>query len=72
MKIEGRLYPAAKKYVEIIEKTERAAEPLNLYLHERRVTLHWQWVDLLEREGIRFRDRDHAMELAYKIARRLI
>jgi hypothetical protein len=63
--MKDTLYQAAKKYVEVIEKIEKTADPKELrMLEEKRVELHWQFIDLLKRQGIRFKDRDHATRIA--------
>ncbi len=63
------LYQAAKEYVEIIEKIEKTSDPKKLQLlEEKRVELHWKFIDLLKKQGIKFIDRDHATRIAIKIA----
>ncbi len=63
------LYHAAKKYVEIIEKIERTTNPKELQrLEEKRIELHWKFIDLLKIQGINFKDRDHATRIAIRIA----
>ena len=67
--MKDTLYQAAKKYVEVIEKIEKTANPKDLLiLEEKRVELHWEFIDLLKKQGIKFRDRDHATRIAIRIA----
>ena len=69
--MKENLYNAAKKYVEIIEKIEKTTNPKELQLlEEKRVELHWEFIDLLKRQGIKFKDRDHATRIAIRIANR--
>jgi hypothetical protein len=37
-------------------------------LEEKRAQLHWAFVDLLKKQGIKFKDRDHATRIAFRIA----
>ena len=63
------LYHAAKKYIEVIEKIEKTTEPKTLQmLEEKRVDLHWKFIDLLKKQGIKFKDREHATRIAIRIA----
>ncbi|OGW72516.1 MAG: hypothetical protein A2Y02_02280 [Omnitrophica bacterium GWA2_52_12] len=63
------LYHAAKKYIEVIEKIEKTTDPKALQLlEEKRVGLHWQFIDMLKSQGIKFKDRDHATRIAIRIA----
>lgn len=67
--MKANLYQAAKKYVEVIEKIERTTDPKELQrLEEKRVECHWQFIDLLKAQGIKFKDRDHATRIAIRIA----
>ena len=62
------LYHAAKKYIEVIEKIEKTTDPKALQLlEEKRVELHWQFIDMLKGQGIKFKDRDHATRIAIRI-----
>ena len=66
---DNLLYHAAKEYVEVIGKTEKTTDPKKLQiLEEKRIELHWKFIDLLKRQGIRFKDRDHATRIAVRIA----
>ena len=63
------LYEAAKAYIEVIEKMEKTTDAKRLQvLEEKRVELHWKFIDILKREGIKYKDRDHATRIAYRIA----
>ena len=63
------LYQAAKKYVDVIEKIEKTTDPKELQvLEEKRIDLHWKFIDLLKSQGIKFKDREHATRIAIRIA----
>ena len=65
----NNLHYAAKKYVEVIEKIERTTDPENLQeLEEKRADLHWKFIDLLKKQGIKYKDREHATRIAVRIA----
>ena len=50
-------------------KSKKHRTPKKLQgLEEKRVELHGRFVDLLNEQGIQFKDRDHATRIAYKIA----
>ena len=67
--MKDNLYQTAKKYVEIIEKIEKTTHPKELQLlEEKRVELHWKFIDMLKDQGIEFKDREHATRIAIKIA----
>ena len=67
--MKENLYQAAKKYVDIIEKIEKTTSPKVLQtLEEKRVELHWRFIDLLKNQGIKFKDRAHATRIAIRIA----
>ena len=69
--MKSNLYQAAKEYVEVIEQIEKTSDPKKLkILEERRVDLHWKFIDQLRAQGIKFRDRDHATRIALRIAHR--
>ena len=54
--MKENLYNAAKKYVEVIEKIENTTNPKELQLlEEKRVGLHWEFIDLLKSQGIKFK-----------------
>ena len=64
------LYHIAKEYVETIEEIESTSEAKKLQeLEEKRVELHWQFIELLKQQGIRYKDRDHATRIAIRIAK---
>ncbi|HOW88324.1 MAG TPA: hypothetical protein P5561_02325 [Candidatus Omnitrophota bacterium] len=65
----NNLHHAAKKYVEVIEKIEKTTDPKALQaLEEKRIDLHWKFIDLLKKQGIKYKDRDHATRIAIRIA----
>ena len=67
--MKENLYQAAKKYVEIIEQIEKTTNPKELQaLEEKRVALHWKFIDMLKNQGIKFKDRDHATRIAIRVA----
>ena len=67
--MKENLWRAAKKYVEVIETIEKTTDPKELQrLEEIRVELHWKFIDMLREQGIQFKDRDHATQIAIKIA----
>ena len=67
--MKENLYQAAKEYVEIIEKIEKTTDPKRLQLlEEKRVEFHWKFIDMLKKQGIEFKDRDHATRIAIRIA----
>ncbi len=60
----------AKKYAEVIGRIETTSDPKQLrQLEEYRVELHWKLLDELKKSGIVFLDREHAAQIAFKIAR---
>ena len=65
----NNLYHTAKKYVEVIEKIENTTDPAELQaLEEKRIDLHWKFIDLLKKQGIKYKDREHATRIAIRIA----
>ncbi len=67
--MKENLYQATKKYIEVMEKIERITNPKELQiLEEKRVDLHWRFIDLLKSQGIKFKDREHATRIAIRIA----
>ena len=65
-----KLYNVAKRYVEIIEQMERTSDAQRLAdLEEERVRWHNKLLQILKREGIAFKDRDHVTRLAFHIVR---
>jgi hypothetical protein len=64
------LYQTAKEYVKILEKIETTNDTRKLQnLEEQRVDIHWQFMELLKQQGIKFKDRDHATRIAIRIAK---
>ena len=67
--MKGNLYRVAKEYIDLIEKIEKTSDPEKLQLlEERRSKLHWTFIDMLKKQGIKFKDREHATRIAYRIA----
>lgn len=67
--MKENLYHIAKEYVEVIEKIEKTTDPKKLQLlEEKRVELHWKFINVLKSQGIKFKDRDHATRIAIRIA----
>ena len=63
------LFHAAKKYTEVIEAIEKTTDPKALQaLEEKRVEFHWKFIDLLKKQGIKYKDREHATRIAVRIA----
>jgi hypothetical protein len=66
----SKLYNAAKRYVDIVERMEKTADAQRLAdLEEERVIWHNRLLKLLRREGISFKDRDSVTRLAYHLVR---
>jgi hypothetical protein len=64
------LYQIASEYVKIIETIETINDTKKLHdLEEQRVKLHWQFIELLKQQGIKYKDRDHATRIAMRIAK---
>ena len=64
------LYQTAIEYVKILEKIETTSDTGKLQkLEEQRVDLHWQFMELLKQQGIKYKDRDHATRIAIRIAK---
>ena len=67
--MKDNLFLLAKEYVDLVEKIEKTKDPQKLEsLEEKRVELHWMFIALLKKQGIKFKDRDHATRIAYRIA----
>ena len=67
--MKENLYHLAKQYVDVIDKIEKTNHPKELQtLEEKRVELHWKFIDMLKTHGIKFKDRDHATRIAIRIA----
>lgn len=64
------LYQTTSEYVRIIETIETTQDAQKLQeLEERRAELHWQFIELLKQQGIKYKDRDHATRIALRIAK---
>ena len=67
--MKENLFQAAKEYVSLIERIEKTSDPKRLQiLDEKRVELHWKFIELLKEQGIKYKDRDHATRIAVRIA----
>lgn len=67
--MKENLFQAAKEYISLIERIEKTSDPKRLQiLDEKRVELHWKFIELLKEQGIKFKDRDHAARIAVRIA----
>jgi hypothetical protein len=63
------LFQVAKEYVNVIESIEKTRDPQELQsLEEKRTELHWTFIAILKKQGIKFKDREHATRIAYRIA----
>lgn len=52
--MKENLWQAARKYVEVIETIEKTTNPKELqHLEEKRVELHWKFIDILKKTGDR-------------------
>jgi hypothetical protein len=70
MRAMKNLFDLATEYVAVIEKIEHTSDPRRLQLlEEKRVALHGEFLEMLQRQGIQFRDRDHATLIAFRIAK---
>ena len=68
--MKKNLYHIAKKYIEILEKIEKTTDTKRLHiLDEKRIELHWEFMELLKSQGIKFKNRDHATRIAIRIAK---
>jgi len=64
------LYQIAVEYVNILEMIESTNSTRKLQdLEEQRVELHWQFMEMLKQQGIKYKDRDHATRIAIRIAK---
>jgi hypothetical protein len=69
MGMKDNLYQLAKEYVGLLERIEKTSDPEKVQLlEEKRVEIHGQFMDMLKKQGIKFKDRDHATRIAYRIA----
>ena len=67
--MKENLWQAARKYVEVIEKIEKTTDPKEIRrLEEKRIELHWKFIDMLKKQGIEFKSREHATGIAIRIA----
>ena len=67
--MKENLFRVAKEYVDLVEKIEKTSDPLKLQvLDEKRAEAHWEFIELLKAQGIKFKDREHATRIAFRIA----
>lgn len=53
----------------MIDQIEKTTDLKKLQaLEEKRVELHWKFIDMLKSQGIKFKDREHATRIAIRIA----
>jgi len=46
------------------------SDPKKLHmLEEKRGELHWMFIDMLKKQGIKYKDREHVTRIAYRIAK---
>jgi len=58
------------KHSRILEKIETTDDAGKLkVLEERRVELHWEFIELLKQQGIKYKDREHATRIAIRVAK---
>ena len=63
-------FEAAKEYVDVIEEIEKTKDLQRLQaLEEKRVELHWNFIEVLKEQGITHKDREHATRIALRIAK---
>ena len=68
--MKHNLYQLAREYVKVIEEIESTSDSKKLQsLEEKRVDLHWKFIDALKKQGIQYKDRDHATRIAMRIAK---
>ena len=68
--MKENLYQLAKEYIDVIEKIEKTSDLQKLQsLEEKRADLHWMFIDMLKKQGIKFKDRDHATRIALRIVK---
>ncbi|MBK7092479.1 MAG: hypothetical protein IPH59_12295 [bacterium] len=67
--MKENLFQAAREYIDLIDKIEKTSDPLKLQtLDEKRAEAHWKFIELLKAQGIKYKDREHATRIAYRIA----
>jgi len=67
--MKDNLYWVAREYIDLIQKIEKTSDARKLQiLEEKRTELHWTFIELLKKQGVKFKDRDHATRIAYRIA----
>ena len=67
--MKDSLFRAAKEYIDLMERIEKTRDPLKLQvLEEKRAEAHWDFIELLKAQGIKYKDREHATRIAFRIA----
>ena len=67
--MQKTLYQMAKEYVDVLNELEKTDDPLKATsLEEQRILLHGLFIDALNEQGIKFKDREHATRIAIRIA----
>jgi hypothetical protein len=67
--MKENLFRTAREYIDLIEKIEKTSDPLKLQvLDEKRAEAHWKFIGLLKAQGIKYKDREHATRIAFRIA----
>ena len=68
--MKKNLFEIAKEYVDIIEKIEKTSDLSKLQkLEEKRAEIHWNFIELLKEQGIKYKDREHATRIAMRISK---
>jgi len=68
--MKENLYQLARKYIAVIEQIEETSDAKKLQnLEEKRVDLHWKFIEALKKQGIKYKDREHVTRIAFRIAK---
>ena len=68
--MKRNLYHIACEYVKVIDEIETSNDTDKLKnLDESRIKLHWEFIELLKQQGIKYKDSDHATRIAIRIAK---
>lgn len=67
--MKENLFRAARDYIDLIEFIEKTRDPNKLQvLDEKRADAHWKFIEMLKTQGIKYKDREHATRIAFRIA----
>ncbi|MBL8023127.1 MAG: hypothetical protein JNK54_02440 [Elusimicrobia bacterium] len=67
--MKENLFRAARDYIDLIELIEKTSDRNKLQvLDEKRAEAHWKFIEMLKTQGIKFKDREHATRIAFRIA----